>query len=1747
MNSRNSLTFMSLALMAVALVCGFGQGRALAAYTPPTVTAPLAQPDYFGVANYANSPLPAGAIAGIAVSAGGSGYTSPQVFITDPGGTNATATATVSGGVITGITVTAGGSGYITPQVTITDSTGTGAIATAVIGGPLTGGIRKFVDTLPGICGVSLSTTNDLGQCLPVATADTATFPGSDCYSIGLKDYTQQMHTDLPATKLRGYVQLDAGGNPVGQQQYLGPLILATKDRPVRIKFTNMLPTGNAGDLFIPVDTTYMGAGKGPDGSYYSQNRAVVHLHGGHTPWISDGTPHQWITPAGETDVTYQKGDGFQNVPDMIGNTTVFPQPPSAGDGVATYYWTNQQSGRLLFYHDHAYGITRLNVYAGEAAGYLIVDPLEETALKNATAPGTIPDTTNLATADLTHLVPLVIQDKTFVPQAAQLAAEDPTWGGINPGTGLYDPTLHGYGDTGGLWFPHIYMPNQNPNDLAGANAFGRWDYGPWFWPPQTTLTGAGGALTVPCTSAAYPGQTLDCPIIPNPSGTPEGFMDTPLINGTAYPVLHVAPAAYRFQVLNAANDRTWSLGLYIADATGKDVTMVPAVSPTATSTLQLCSAATQISDPMAGAGIAIAAVNSSTGQPLNNTGLPANCWPTTWPTDGRDGGVPDPTTAGPPIIQVGTESGLLPAPVVIPSTPTGYEYNRRSITVLNVSTHGLLLGPAERADIIVDFSAFAGKTLILYNDAPAPVPAFDTRCDYYTDDPDQTSTGGAPPTQPGYGPNTRTIMQIVVDQAAPNTVPFNPATLRAAFNSTATSQGAFAAVQQAPIVPESTYNSAFNANYTDTYSRIQSTSLPVFNGGPLGGIIVTAGGSGYSSTPTVTIAGGGGIGAMAAATVTGGVITAINLASGGTGYTSAPTVTITDGTGTGATATAATPMQSKAIQELFTADFGRMNATFGTELPLTNFLTQTTIPLGYIDPPTEIIKEGDTQLWKITHNGVDTHFIHFHLFDVQVVNRIGWDGMVKVPDANELGWKDTVRMNPLEDIVVALRPSRPTLPFPIPDSVRLLDTTMMPGTTMQFTGVDPYNNNPMTVTNQVVDFGWEYVWHCHILGHEENDMMRPVVFQAAPEAPSNMSAAWAAGGILTSWTDNSASESGFTVERAEDAGFTLNPTLFAVGPSTPNTVYGSPVAFTDATAVAGPTYWYRVQSVNSNIFNGYTAANGLVTTTLASTWSPAVQVGSPPVAAISPAPPAALSFGNQLLNTTSAAQTVTLSNTGTVPLAIMGIAVGGTNPADFQQTNNCGTSLAQGANCTISVTFKPAAAGARTASLAVTSNDPANPTLALTLTGTGIAPIAGVSPTSVPFGNQLLNTTSAAKTVTLSNTGTAPLAINGISLAGINAADFAISANTCGASVASGANCTISVTFKPTATGARSASLSVNVAAPATSQSVPLTGTGIVPVAGVSPASLSYPIQLVNTTSAAKTVTLSNTGTAPLAINGISLAGTNAADFAISSNTCGASVASGANCTISVTFKPTAAGTRTGSLSISSSDPAHPTLAVTLSGMGSALTLSSTALSFGAQLQGTTSASQAVTLLNTGSTAITIGGITFTGANAADFSQSNNCGTSLPAGRSCRVNVRFKPSAAGARTAAMSISDSDPTSPQSVSLSGTGVAGPAVSLTPTSLNFGTVARGRTSAPQTVTLKNTGGSTLTINRISIGGNNRSDFTQTNTCGASLAAGASCAINVTFRPLARGTRTATVSVSDNAPGSPQSVPLRGTGQ
>jgi FtsP/CotA-like multicopper oxidase with cupredoxin domain len=914
--------------------------------------------------------------------------------------------------------------------------------------------LRKFINGLPRL---GPAGANNLGQYIPIAVPDTTTFSGSDYYEIGLRDYRRKMHTDLPGTlpdpdpirgtvgtRLRGYYQKNV---PPDQQvnQYLGPLILAKRNRPVRVKFTNELGAmGAGGELFIPVDTTVMGAGMGPRGAaagMYPENRATLHLHGGDTNWLSDGTAHQWITPAAEPSV-YKKGVDQMNVPDM----------PAPGPGSATFFYTNANSGRLMFYHDHAWGITRLNVYAGEAAGYLLVDPAEEDDLAVAGVPGTIG-----TTPDLAHLIPLVIQDKTFVSDASCPYATDATrW--TTATDPLWDTVKWGAG--GSLWFPHVYQPNQIAS--GGMNPMGRWDYGPWMWPPIPNLAP-----------------------LPHPSIVPEAFVDTPVINGTAYPYLKVKPTAYRFRILNASNDRFYNLQLYVADTSLKDVKMVPAN------------------------GKVYPNVNQQPGEPAN---LPV-------PSDGRAGGVPDPRTAGPVMYQIGSEGGLLPAVAALPNTPVDYDYDRKSMTFGSIRNfplppdyprngYTLLLAPAERTDVVIDFSQFAGKTLILYNDSPTPVPLFDPRYDFYTGGPDFTAMGGAPSTQAGWGPNTRTLMQIRV-AAAPVGPAWDPTPIKNALPTI------FAQFQPAPIVPPGLYGD--NTLY--------------------GGII----NQGINWDPFqwqgVTFA----------------------------GYR----------------------VFSKSISEDFDTTFGRMNARLGTERSSIDTQGQQTLGMDFVQPTTEAVTEDSNnpfgvQIWMIVHNGIDTHPIHFHLLNVQVINRVDWAGVVKPPDPNELGWKETVRMNAFESVIVAVKPKRPAAPFKVPTSVRVLNPSMM------YTGLLGSKYDAVNNPNPLYNYDHQYVWHCHILGHEENDMMRTLVLVTTPFAPTGPACVVTAPNTVTfSWRDRSKNEQGFTVQRDTDPGF-ANPVTFQVNAANgtaanPRGYIDSKVTFTDGLVTSGATYYYRVQAYNHN------------------------------------------------------------------------------------------------------------------------------------------------------------------------------------------------------------------------------------------------------------------------------------------------------------------------------------------------------------------------------------------------------------------------------------------------------------------------------------------------------------------------------------------------------------------------------------
>lgn len=302
------------------------------------------------------------------------------------------------------------------------------------------------------------------------------------------------------------------------------------------------------------------------------------------------------------------------------------------------------------------------------------------------------------------------------------------------------------------------------------------------------------------------------------------------------------------------------------------------------------------------------------------------------------------------------------------------------------------------------------------------------------------------------------------------------------------------------------------------------------------------------------------------------------------------------------------------------------------------------------------------------------------------------------------------------------------------------------------------------------------------------------------------------------------------------------------------------------------------------------------------------------------------LSFGSVTVNTTSPAQVVTLTNTGTLSLAITSIVT--TSP--FANTTTCTGTLAAGSSCTISVTFHPTSAVAYTGTTTITDNAQGSPhVIALNgLGGAAAAPIAQLSATSINFPGQQENTTSQPRTVTLTNSGSAVLNITSIMPSGAFADTTA-----CGSTLAASASCNISVTFTPTSVTSFSGSITIVDDAADTPQVISLSGTGVsapsFPVVNLSASSLAYGNQIVGSTSAAQVLTLTNVGTAALTISSIVTTG----NFS-NTTTCGGTLAAGSNCTISVTFSPLSAGALTGATTITDDASGSPHV-VSLSGTG--------------------------------------------------------------------------------------------------------------------------------------------------------------------------------------------------------------------
>ena len=684
--------------------------------------------------------------------------------------------------------------------------------------------IKKFAQPLRGVGPGGI----------PVALPDgMPTRTGAVHYSLNIGQYTDQLHPNLGPTTLWGYSPSAALGEGAFPKRHLGGIIVAQRGVPIQLTFTNNLPPAHI--LPVDVGNVAMAVGGFPEAQSKfggnGHNAASVHLHGGLVPWISDGGPMAWFTPA---------ASGGKYGPSIANAATNLYKllNPGLMAGQAEYYYPNNQSARMMWYHDHAHDITRLNAYAGIASAYIIRDAFES----NLRSMG-LPDFVEAGGRE----IPIVIQEKIFV--GANLVL-DPTWPTTCPNT------------PGSLWYPHAYETN-------------RWK------------ANGSGNLAKPA----------------DPSCIPEMFGDTMLANGTVYPEGTVEARRYRLRILNATQARFLNLQLYVDDGSADGITL-----------------------------------NAATLAPTN--------------------------AKGPDFLVIGTEGGFLSKPVSVPS----------NVPFNPVTMKGsLLTGPAERWDIIVDFKGFAGKKVILYNDAPAPFPMGDPRNDYFPGAPRNPTI-----TTSGFGPNTRQIMRFNVISASSADMPLGITTA------------------------------------TDLTAGIDPSLVGTFTTAPL------------PPPPGV-------------------------------------------------------PVRILTLNEDYDS-WGRLVQRMGTNVQSGNG-SGNTFGRNYMDASTENPKAGSTEVWQIVNATADAHPMHFHLVNVQVLQRQAYNsfgptsgaampnynGPAVGPDPTELGWKEVVKMYPGTVTTIIMRFDLPGNPLGI--------ATM------------PDSLNPSLGVS-----GKEYVWHCHILEHEEHDMMRPMV-----------------------------------------------------------------------------------------------------------------------------------------------------------------------------------------------------------------------------------------------------------------------------------------------------------------------------------------------------------------------------------------------------------------------------------------------------------------------------------------------------------------------------------------------------------------------------------------------------------------------------------------------------------------------------
>lgn len=402
-----------------------------------------------------------------------------------------------------------------------------------------------------------------------------------------------------------------------------------------------------------------------------------------------------------------------------------------------------------------------------------------------------------------------------------------------------------------------------------------------------------------------------------------------------------------------------------------------------------------------------------------------------------------------------------------------------------------------------------------------------------------------------------------------------------------------------------------------------------------------------------------------------------------------------------------------------------------------------------------------------------------------------------------------------------------------------------------------------------------------------------------------------------------------------------------------------------------------------------------------------------------------ALTFGAQPVATESDAQTITVTSSGSAPVVFATPSISG----DFVESDTCtGQTLAVGSTCSFDIRFAPTQAGTRSGLLTIYANISGGQAT-VSLTGNATVPAAIVlTPLTLAFPATIVNQTAAAQIITVANTGANPATLNAPTISG----DFSIAANTCGATLAADTACSISITFTPTASGARTGVLTVTDSAG--TQTAQLNGTGNSPATDtLAPLALSFPQQSIGTASPTQQVTLTNAGDVSLTLI---TAVVSAGDFT-ATNGCGASLNPHASCAISVAFVPTATGARTATATVTDQFRSQ---AVSLSGIGVApagVSLSPGTLNFPATGVGLTAAPQTLTLTNNGGLPLDV---TNTTVSKGFLIASTSCGATLAPAANCNFVIVFAPTSAGATPGTLTLSDNASSGAQTTNLSGTGV-----------------------------------------------------------------------------------------------------------